>query len=102
MKTFRQPDEAQIRPGGRWRSQTRTVRAALFALRHREAPDRLRGRIFTTGASVKITGFALDAAAAGPAAAWSLPGALALASSVAALAVAVVPRRSGNARTAAR
>ncbi|MFV8128922.1 MFS transporter [Streptomyces syringium] len=60
--------------------------AALFAIRHREAPERLRGQIFTTGASLKITGFALGASIAGPAATWSLPGALALAAGVAALA----------------
>ncbi|MFC8538199.1 MFS transporter [Streptomyces sp. NPDC057249] len=60
--------------------------AALFAVRHREAPDHLRGQIFTTGASLKITGFALGAAVAGPLVAWSLLGALGLAASVAALA----------------
>ncbi|MFI6286349.1 MFS transporter [Streptomyces sp. NPDC051018] len=49
---------------------------ALFAIRHREAPERLRARIFTTGASLKITGFAVGAAAAGPLAVRSLPGAL--------------------------
>ncbi|MCC8336438.1 MFS transporter [Streptomyces sp. R1] len=57
--------------------------AALFAVRHREAPEHLRGQIFTTGASLKITGFAMGAAVAGPVAAWSLPGALALAAGVA-------------------
>ncbi|MFD0900425.1 MFS transporter [Actinomadura sediminis] len=61
--------------------------AALFAVRHREAPDSLRGQIFTTGASLKITGFAVGAAIAGPVAAWSLPGALILASVLAAVAV---------------
>lgn len=60
--------------------------AALFAVRHREAPEHLRGQIFTTGASLKITGFALGASAAGPVATWSLPSALALAASVAVLA----------------
>ncbi|MCF2532738.1 MFS transporter [Yinghuangia soli] len=49
---------------------------ALFAIRHREAPERLRGQVFTTGASLKITGFALGAALAGPIATWSLRGAL--------------------------
>ncbi len=49
---------------------------ALFAVRHREAPEHLRGQIFTTGASLKITGFALGAGLAGPLAARSLPGAL--------------------------
>lgn len=37
-----------------------------LAIRHREAPQRMRGQIFTTGASLKITGFALGAAVAGP------------------------------------
>ncbi|MER5516600.1 MFS transporter [Streptomyces sp. NPDC002763] len=60
--------------------------AALLAVRHREAPERLRGQIFTIGASLKITGFALGAAVAGPVATWSLPGASVLAASVAALA----------------
>jgi MFS family permease len=52
---------------------------ALFAVRHREAPDHLRGQIFTTGASLKITAYALGVAFAGPLATWSLPGALAVA-----------------------
>ncbi|MFJ2773204.1 MFS transporter [Streptomyces sp. NPDC087300] len=56
---------------------------ALFAVRHREAPEHLRGQIFTTGASLKVTGFAVGAAVAGPVAARSLPGALALAVGVA-------------------
>ncbi|MFF4017788.1 MFS transporter [Streptomyces sp. NPDC001843] len=49
---------------------------ALFAVRHREAPERLRSQVFTTGASLKIAGFALGAAVAGPMADWSLQGAL--------------------------
>ncbi|MFD9908365.1 MFS transporter [Streptomyces sp. NPDC059063] len=49
---------------------------ALFAVRHREAPERLRGQIFTTGASLKITGYAIGAGLGGPLATWSLPGAL--------------------------
>ncbi|MEV6162313.1 MFS transporter [Streptomyces sp. NPDC052052] len=57
--------------------------AALFAVRHREAPEHLRGQIFTTGASLKITGFALGAAVAGLVVTWSVPGTLALAASVA-------------------
>ena len=60
--------------------------AALFAIRHREAPDHLRGQIFTTGASLKITGFALGAAVAGPAVTWSLRGAVVVAASVAVVA----------------
>ncbi|MFI1188450.1 MFS transporter [Streptomyces californicus] len=61
--------------------------AALFTVRHREAPERLRGQVFTTGASVKITAFAVGAAAAGPLAARSLPAALLLGAAVAACAV---------------
>ncbi|WP_051107978.1 MFS transporter [Actinomadura atramentaria] len=63
---------------------------ALFAVRHREAPEHLRGQIFTTGASLKITGFAVGAAITGPVAGWSLPGALALASVLAGAAVLTV------------
>ncbi|QXE36258.1 MFS transporter [Streptomyces sp. GMY02] len=47
--------------------------AALFAIRHREAPGRLRAQIFTTGASLKITAFALGAALTAPLATRSLP-----------------------------
>ncbi|MFD5189670.1 MFS transporter [Streptomyces sp. NPDC058357] len=73
--------------------------AALFAIRHREAPEHLRGQIFTTGASLKITGFALGASVAGPLANWSLPGTLILAASVsafAALAYFAVPPPAVN------
>lgn len=59
---------------------------ALFAVRHREAPDSLRSQIFTTGASLKITAFALGAATAGPLATWSLPTALALSATLSAVA----------------
>jgi MFS family permease len=49
---------------------------ALFTVRHREAPEHLRGRIFTTAASLKIGGLAVGAAVAGPLAGWSLTGCL--------------------------
>ena len=39
--------------------------AAIFAVRHREAPERFRSQVFTTGASLKITSAALGAALAG-------------------------------------
>ncbi|OPC79427.1 hypothetical protein B4N89_31800 [Embleya scabrispora] len=52
---------------------------ALFTIRHREAPEALRSRIFTTGASLKITTFALGAALTGPLLAHSLTTALATA-----------------------
>ncbi|MGW7364046.1 MFS transporter [Streptomyces sp. NPDC054841] len=76
---------------------------ALFAVRHREAPAHLRGQIFTTGASLKITGFALGAGIAGPVATWSLSGALLTAAGFEVLAVLafawltpVKPRTSRN------
>ncbi|MFJ8362009.1 MFS transporter [Streptomyces sp. NPDC093984] len=55
---------------------------ALFAVRHQETPEHLRGQVFTLGASLKLTGFALGAALAGSAVTWSLPGTLALAAGV--------------------
>ncbi|MFJ4688760.1 MFS transporter [Streptomyces sp. NPDC088789] len=58
---------------------------ALFAVRHRDAPERLRGQIFTTGASLKLTAYALGAAVAGAIVGRSLPGTLLLASGVALL-----------------
>lgn len=57
---------------------------ALFAVRHREAPEHLRGQVFTTGASLKITAFALGVAVAGPLGGWSLPATLTLAAGTAA------------------
>ncbi|MGW1164375.1 MFS transporter [Streptomyces sp. NPDC002550] len=73
---------------------------ALFAIRHREAPHRLRGQVFTTGASLKITAFASGAAVAGPLATWSVPGTLATAAGVAACAAPAffaVPLTTGEA-----
>ncbi len=46
--------------------------AAIFAVRHREAPERSRGQVFTTGASLKITAAAVGAALAGQLAGTSL------------------------------
>ncbi|WP_327685147.1 MFS transporter [Streptomyces sp. NBC_00467] len=71
---------------------------ALFAIRHREAPERLRGQIFTTGASLKLTGFAVGAALAGPLATWSLTGALLAAAGVHVLAGAAFAGWPGAAR----
>jgi MFS family permease len=45
--------------------------AATFAVRHREAPRRRRGQVFTTAASLKISAGALGAALAGHLAAHS-------------------------------
>ncbi|WP_035859288.1 MFS transporter [Kitasatospora cheerisanensis] len=71
----------------------------LFAVRHREAPDHLRSQIFTTGASLKITAFALGTALAGPLATRSAPVTLALAATLtAATALLPSPARAGPPR----
>jgi MFS family permease len=46
--------------------------AAVFAIRHREAPERSRSQVFTTGASLKITAAALGIMIAGQLAELSL------------------------------
>lgn len=46
--------------------------AAVFAVRHKQAPERLRSQVFTTGASLKITAAALGAGLAGRIALHSL------------------------------
>lgn len=69
--------------------------AAVFAVRHREAPERYRSQVFTTGASLKITGAALGATLAGSLAAGSLRWAIVVAGTVqilAAVAFMVVRR----------
>ncbi|MFF2524911.1 MFS transporter [Streptomyces liangshanensis] len=79
--------------------------AALFAVRHRETPAHLRGRVLTTGAALKVTGFALGVAAAGPLGARSPACALLAAAAIQVLATgsygvpgAVVARAAGLAR----
>jgi MFS family permease len=67
--------------------------AALFGVRHREAPERLRSQVFTTGASLKISAFALGAAAAGPLAEHSLTACLAAAAGLQLGAALVLLRR---------
>ena len=52
---------------------------ALFAVRHRETPAKLRGQVYTTAASLKIAGMAAGAALAGPLAGWSVTGCLLIA-----------------------
>jgi MFS family permease len=52
---------------------------ALFAVRHRESPERMRGQIFTTAASLKIGGLAAGAALAGPLAGRSVTACLLIA-----------------------
>lgn len=46
--------------------------AAIFAVRHREAPERSRSQVFTTGASLKITSAAIGAGLAGQLSGMSL------------------------------
>ena len=55
---------------------------ALFAVRHREAPDHMRGQIYTTAASMKIAGMAAGAALAGPLAGRSVTGCLLVATAI--------------------
>ncbi|MFJ1791840.1 MFS transporter [Kitasatospora griseola] len=69
----------------------------LFAVRHREAPAHLRGQIFTTGASLKITAFALGTALAGPLAAHSVPATLVAAAALTAATTLVGPRAAESA-----
>jgi MFS family permease len=70
--------------------------AAIFAVRHREAPERSRGQVFTTGASLKITAAAVGAALAGQLAGASLQATILVACFVqlaAAGAFAILTRR---------
>jgi len=55
---------------------------ALFAVRHRESPEHMRGQIFTTAASLKIGGMAAGAALAGPLAGRSVTGCLLVAAGI--------------------
>ncbi|ANN16398.1 hypothetical protein SD37_12555 [Amycolatopsis orientalis] len=75
--------------------------SALFAIRHREAPAEVRAQVFTTAASVKITGLAAGAAAAGPLSALSVTAGLSAAAGCQLLAAATyaVVRTSGRTRT---
>jgi len=52
---------------------------ALFAIRHRETPDRMRGQVYTTAASLKIAGLAAGAALGGPLAGHSVTACLLIA-----------------------
>jgi MFS family permease len=61
---------------------------ALFAVRHREAPEHMRAQIFTTAASVKIGGLAAGAALAGPLAGRSIVTCLLIAAGTQACAAA--------------
>ncbi|WP_410602300.1 MFS transporter [Amycolatopsis sp. lyj-90] len=79
--------------------------SALFAIRHREAPPEVRAQVFTTAASVKITGLAAGAAAAGPLSALSVTAALGFAAGCQLLAAATyvlvrTPRTPSPARAA--
>ena len=55
---------------------------ALFAIRHREAPEHMRGQIYTTAASLKIAGLAAGAALAGPLAGRSVTSCLLIAAGI--------------------
>ena len=62
---------------------------ALFAVRHREAPEHMRGQIYTTAASLKIAGLAAGAALAGPLAGRSVTTCLLVAAGAEVCAAAV-------------
>src|SRR5580658_6888088 len=62
---------------------------ALFAIRHREAPEHMRGQIYTTAASLKIAGLAAGAALAGPLAGRSVTACLLVAAGAELCAAAV-------------
>ncbi|MFF0861003.1 MFS transporter [Nonomuraea sp. NPDC003560] len=68
---------------------------ALFAVRHRETPAGLRSQVFTTGASLKITSFAVGSALAGPLSTQSATAALLTGAALQAVAVHVLLRRRG-------
>ncbi len=70
---------------------------ALFAVRHREAPEHMRGQIYTTAASLKIAGLAAGAALAGPLAGHSVTACL-LAAAGAELCAAAVYLLTGPGR----
>ena len=55
---------------------------AVFAVRHRESPEHMRGQIFTTAASLKIGGMAAGAALAGTLAGRSVTGCLLVAAGI--------------------
>jgi hypothetical protein len=70
--------------------------AAIFAVRHREAPPQLRSQVFTTAASLKIAAGALGAVLAGRLASPGLILAVAAAAQAAALGMfALTTRRPG-------
>jgi MFS family permease len=62
--------------------------AAVIAVRHREAPERLRAQVFTTGASLKVSAGAMGAALAGVLASHSIGLVLAVAAGTQLLALA--------------
>jgi len=61
---------------------------ALFAIRHRETPARMRGQVYTTAASLKIAGLAAGAALGGPLAGHSVTACLLAAGGIELLAAA--------------
>jgi MFS family permease len=74
--------------------------AAIFTVRHREAPERSRSQVFTTGASLKITAAAGGVALAGLLAATSLQLTIITAAAVQLLATAVYLALSRTVRQA--
>jgi MFS family permease len=73
---------------------------AVFAIRHRETPARMRGQVYTTAASLKIAGLAAGAALGGPLAGHSVTTCLLVAAGIELLA-AVTPWGMARAGTGA-
>ncbi|MBO0811537.1 MAG: MFS transporter [Microlunatus sp.] len=75
--------------------------AAVLRIRHREAPEQLRAGIFTTGASIKIFGYAIGAGLCGPLSGRSLTATLLAATGCQAAAVIGYAVSAGRARVGA-
>jgi MFS family permease len=77
---------------------------ALFAIRHRETPARMRGQVYTTAASLKIAGLAAGAALGGPLAGHSVTGCLLIAAGTEVFAAAsgLLVAGTGGSRQAVR
>jgi MFS family permease len=74
---------------------------SLFAVRHRDTPEHMRGQVYTTGASLKIAGFAAGAALAGPLAGRSVTACLLVAAGLQLCAAAAYLLTGSGGRAAA-
>jgi predicted MFS family arabinose efflux permease len=72
--------------------------AAVFGVRHRESPESLRAQLFTTAASVKMSAYAVGAAATGALAVHSTTACLIAAAAAQGLAVIAIVALTARAR----